>query len=115
MIDGGMASKVPAVLAGMALPPTRSFCRGWGYKLAIRWESPFWETGGLLMATLAQAQTSALGKPGRKKRGRSAFQRYQTKWGLIFSSPWIVGFLAFTLIPNRRQLWVFLFQQTCAC
>ena len=26
-------------------------------------------------------------------------QRYNTKWGYIFISPWILGFLLFTLIP----------------
>jgi len=43
-------------------------------------------------------------KPRQKKRGMSAFERYQTKWGLIFISPWIVGFFAFTLIPILATL-----------
>jgi multiple sugar transport system permease protein len=60
--------------------------------------------GGLLMATLAQAQTSVAGTTARKKRGMSAFERYQTKWGLIFISPWLVGFLIFTLIPILATL-----------
>jgi len=56
------------------------------------------------MATLAQAQTSVAGTTVRKKRGMSAFERYQTKWGLIFISPWLVGFLIFTLIPILATL-----------
>ena len=35
----------------------------------------------------------------KKRPGDSARNRFNTKWGLIFLSPWIVGFLAFTLIP----------------
>lgn len=33
------------------------------------------------------------------KQSRSAQNRYNTKWGLTFLSPWIFGFLVFTLIP----------------
>ena len=38
-------------------------------------------------------------KTAHKRQGPSAQNRFNTKWGLIFLSPWIVGFLAFTLIP----------------
>jgi multiple sugar transport system permease protein len=38
-------------------------------------------------------------KTANKRQGHSAQNRFNTKWGLIFLSPWIVGFLAFTLIP----------------
>jgi multiple sugar transport system permease protein len=32
-------------------------------------------------------------------RSMSAFARREARWGLIFIAPWILGFLAFTLIP----------------
>ena len=35
----------------------------------------------------------------KKGQRHSAQNRFNTKWGLIFLSPWIIGFLAFTLIP----------------
>lgn len=38
-------------------------------------------------------------KTANKGQGHSAQNRFNTKWGLIFLSPWIVGFLVFTLIP----------------
>ncbi|MGZ6346854.1 MAG: carbohydrate ABC transporter permease [Anaerolineales bacterium] len=38
-------------------------------------------------------------KTANQRQGHSAQNRFNTKWGLIFLSPWIVGFLAFTLIP----------------
>jgi multiple sugar transport system permease protein len=38
-------------------------------------------------------------KTANKGQGQSAQNRFNTKWGLIFLSPWIVGFLVFTLIP----------------
>ncbi len=34
-----------------------------------------------------------------KGQGRGAQERFNAKWGLIFLSPWIFGFLVFTLIP----------------
>ena len=38
--------------------------------------------------------------PTREKKRRFSGQEwFHTKWGLIFLSPWIVGFFAFTLIP----------------
>jgi len=41
------------------------------------------------------------GMPGTRKprRGFSGHGWYNTKWGLFFLSPWIIGFFAFTLIP----------------
>ena len=37
----------------------------------------------------------------RKAKSQDAghMQRYHTKWGYIFISPWIIGFLLFTLLP----------------
>lgn len=40
-----------------------------------------------------------------KKRGRlSPLQRREIFWGLLFISPWILGFLFFTLIPTLASL-----------
>jgi multiple sugar transport system permease protein len=35
----------------------------------------------------------------KKRRGSSLLSSYNTKWGLTFLSPWIIGLLVFTLIP----------------
>ena len=48
------------------------------------------------MATVSRAATS---RAAKKSSAGHHMQRYHTKWGLIFISPWIIGFLAFTLIP----------------
>jgi multiple sugar transport system permease protein len=40
-----------------------------------------------------------MARMNRKGRKRSTLAREEAKWGLIFISPWIVGFLAFYLIP----------------
>lgn len=48
------------------------------------------------------AQISAIAKPTRLKR--SALARREAAWGLLFLSPWIVGFLAFTLLPMAASL-----------
>jgi multiple sugar transport system permease protein len=37
--------------------------------------------------------------PLRRRRGLSPLARREARWGLVFIAPWIVGFLAFTLIP----------------
>jgi ABC-type sugar transport system permease subunit len=37
--------------------------------------------------------------PLRRRRGLSPLARREARWGLIFLSPWIVGFFAFLLIP----------------
>jgi multiple sugar transport system permease protein len=42
-------------------------------------------------------------RPGRTGRGLSLARR-EARWGYIFLSPWIVGFLAFTLIPMVATL-----------
>jgi multiple sugar transport system permease protein len=38
-------------------------------------------------------------QPRSKPAGASALARSQERWGYLFISPWIIGFLAFTLIP----------------
>ncbi len=35
----------------------------------------------------------------KKRRSTSQLEKMQRRWGWIFISPWIIGFLAFTLIP----------------
>ncbi len=37
--------------------------------------------------------------PAKTRQSHSAQNRYNTKWGMIFLSPWIFGFFVFTLIP----------------
>lgn len=54
------------------------------------------------MSTLIRALTS--NKAGRDDRRSSSLSRYQQRWGYIFISPWLVGFLAFTLIPVLATL-----------
>ncbi|MGD0019786.1 MAG: sugar ABC transporter permease [Candidatus Limnocylindrales bacterium] len=44
-----------------------------------------------------------LSSPARKGHGESLARR-EARWGYIFLSPWIVGFLAFTLIPMVATL-----------
>lgn len=45
----------------------------------------------------------ALSNSGRKGHGESLARR-EARWGYTFLSPWIVGFLAFTLIPMVATL-----------
>jgi multiple sugar transport system permease protein len=40
-----------------------------------------------------------LGRLRRPTSGLAPLARREARWGLLFLSPWIVGFLAFTLIP----------------
>jgi multiple sugar transport system permease protein len=42
--------------------------------------------------------------PQVKKRGLSKLERSQERWGYFFISPWIIGFLAFTLLPVLATL-----------
>jgi multiple sugar transport system permease protein len=51
------------------------------------------------MSVSSQAKSPVARKPARKRRGSSPRQRLHARWGLLFISPWIVGLLAFTLIP----------------
>jgi ABC-type sugar transport system permease subunit len=40
----------------------------------------------------------------RPSLGKSALSRHEARWGLIFLSPWLLGFLAFTLFPMIASL-----------
>jgi multiple sugar transport system permease protein len=40
-----------------------------------------------------------VGRLRRPTLGLAPLARHEARWGLLFLSPWIVGFLAFTLIP----------------
>ena len=40
----------------------------------------------------------------RPTLGRSALARTEAKWGLLFLSPWLIGFVAFTLLPMIASL-----------
>ncbi|MBN1488101.1 MAG: sugar ABC transporter permease [Anaerolineae bacterium] len=40
----------------------------------------------------------------KKAQEHHHLQRYHTKWGYIFISPWIIGFLIFTLLPTLATL-----------
>jgi ABC-type sugar transport system permease subunit len=42
--------------------------------------------------------------PARRRRGLSPLAWREARWGLLFLSPWIIGFLAFTLIPMVATL-----------
>jgi multiple sugar transport system permease protein len=42
--------------------------------------------------------------PMRRRRGLSPLARREARWALIFLSPWIIGFLAFLLIPMIATL-----------
>ena len=50
---------------------------------------------------MSMAKTPAASPPDQpsKKRGMTTLEKFQLKWGLVFISPWIIGFLLFTLIP----------------
>jgi ABC-type sugar transport system permease subunit len=50
------------------------------------------------------------GRIGRGRGKASGLSRRETRWGLLFLSPWIVGLLAFYLIPMGASL-VFSFTQ----
>jgi multiple sugar transport system permease protein len=47
--------------------------------------------------------TSIPAQTGRRKKVTSISQR-ETRWGLVFLSPWIVGFLVFTILPMLASL-----------
>jgi multiple sugar transport system permease protein len=51
----------------------------------------------------AISSTSSKTKLNRKS-GKSQFAQREVKWGLLFLSPWIIGFLAFTLLPMVASL-----------
>jgi multiple sugar transport system permease protein len=49
------------------------------------------------MAVADQTSPKPLASP--KKKQYQGLQREQAKWGWIFISPWVIGFLVFTLLP----------------
>ena len=49
------------------------------------------------MTTVTREAVKSASRSEKSRPGQ--MERYNTKWGLIFISPWIIGFLAFTLIP----------------
>jgi multiple sugar transport system permease protein len=54
----------------------------------------------------ATAVPTAIASPQKTKKQRiSKLGRYRARWGLIFISPWIIGFLVFTLVPMLASLW----------
>jgi multiple sugar transport system permease protein len=52
----------------------------------------------------SEPQTGGRRRFHRPSLGRSSLARSEAKWGLLFISPWIVGFLGFTLIPMIASL-----------
>jgi ABC-type sugar transport system permease subunit len=40
----------------------------------------------------------------RRRRGLSPLARREARWGLLFISPWLIGFFAFTLVPMIATL-----------
>lgn len=38
------------------------------------------------------------------KKLRSPLEKYETRWGFVFLSPWIIGFLAFIFLPTLATL-----------
>ncbi len=54
-----------------------------------------------IMKPISKWRTRGTGRGGRKA---SALSRRETKWGLLFISPWIIGLLAFYLIPMGASL-----------
>jgi ABC-type sugar transport system permease subunit len=53
----------------------------------------------------AVTQDVRLGTPPKpRKKGRSKREKREIKWGLIFISPWIIGFTLFTVFPMIASL-----------
>src|SRR4051812_14554073 len=36
----------------------------------------------------------------------SSVRRHEARWGLVFISPWLIGFLVFTVGPMLESLWL---------
>ena len=51
------------------------------------------------MAISETSDTKQVGLEITERRGLSRIRRHREMWGYIFISPWIIGFLVFTLIP----------------
>ena len=45
-----------------------------------------------------------LRRPGRPSLGRTKLARTEARWGLLFLSPWLFGFVAFTFLPMIASL-----------
>jgi len=45
-------------------------------------------------------------KAARPKRKRSGIEAREARWGFLFLSPWILGFLAFTILPILASLYL---------
>ncbi len=54
---------------------------------------------------VSHTKSSSVPLSGAKPRSRSQFVRSQERWGYLFLSPWIIGFLIFTLIPILGTLY----------
>jgi len=53
----------------------------------------------------AVTQNVSLGAPPKpKKKGRTRLEKREIKWGLIFTSPWLIGFALFTVFPMIASL-----------
>ena len=48
---------------------------------------------------MATMRDTAVSTPHAKSKKTSGLLRYKQRWGLIFISPWIIGFLLFYLLP----------------
>jgi len=48
---------------------------------------------------LTSAAVTAAPPRVRRRRGLSPLARREARWGLLFISPWLIGFFAFTLVP----------------
>jgi len=58
------------------------------------------------MASLtAPGRSGVPHRTGRLGNLRAALTRHDTRWGLFFLSPWLVGFLVFTAGPMLFSLW----------
>ena len=52
------------------------------------------------MTTLSLRRAIALPRP----RKLTPLERREARWGLLFISPWLVGFVLFTLLPTLATL-----------
>lgn len=61
------------------------------------------------MATVSKSRSDSLSadeRVGAKPKRRSRLEAHEERWGFFFISPWIIGFLAFTLIPIVATLYL---------
>lgn len=55
-------------------------------------------------AKKAKPITRKKAAPKKEPKGRTGLRRRETRWGLVFLSPWIIGFFIFTLLPTVASL-----------